>query len=123
MEQAHRRFSAEHVRNVLRGYSEGLLDRTAVEEILGIGKTRFFALLKLYRKDPENFTLAYQRSTSAKLSQAVEEEIAKALWLDKSLIEDRELPITTYNYSATETGFSSKGFKFRSRRSSPEPRL
>jgi hypothetical protein len=27
MEQVHRRFTAEHVRNLLRGYAEGLLDR------------------------------------------------------------------------------------------------
>ncbi len=57
MEQVHRRFTAEHVRNLFRGYSSGLLDRAAVEEVLGIGKTRFFALLKLYRKDPERSTL------------------------------------------------------------------
>lgn len=46
MEQVHRRFATEHIRNFLRGYSEGLRNRTAAQETLGIGKTRFFALLK-----------------------------------------------------------------------------
>jgi hypothetical protein len=59
MEQVYRRFATEHIRNVLRGYTEGVLDRAAVEETLGIGKTRFFALRKLYRMDPEKFTLAF----------------------------------------------------------------
>jgi transposase InsO family protein len=111
MEQVHRRFTTEHVRNLFPGYSSGLLDRAAVEEVLGIGKTRFFGLLKLYRKDPENFTLAYQRSTPGKLSEEVEEEIETALLLDKSLIEDRDLPITTYNYSAIRDRLLKKGIK------------
>jgi len=111
MEQVHRRFTVEHVRNLFRGYSEGLMDRGAVEELLAIRKTRFFALLKLYRQDPEKFTVFYHRTTHAKLSQDVEEEIAKALWLDKSLIEDQELPITTYNYSAIRDRLLKKGIK------------
>jgi len=111
MTQVHRRFTTEHVRNVLRGYSEGLLGRTAAQETLGISKTRFFALLKLYRKDPRKFTLAYQRSTPAKLSPGVEQEIAKALWLDRSLIEDRELPITSYNYSAIRDRLLKQGIR------------
>jgi hypothetical protein len=47
----------------LRGYTEGLLERPAIEETLGIGKSRFFALLKIYRKDPEAFIATYQRGT------------------------------------------------------------
>jgi hypothetical protein len=111
MEQVHRRFTSEHVRNLLRGYAEGLLDRGEVEELLGIGKTQFFALLKLYRRDPEKFSLFYQRRTPAKLSPDVEEEIEKALWLEKSLVEDRELPITSYNYSAIRDRLLKKGIK------------
>jgi hypothetical protein len=111
MEQVHRRFTGEHVRNLLRGYAEGLLDRGGVEELLGIGKTQFFALLKRYRKNPETFSISYQRRTPAKLSPDVEEEIEKALWLEKSLIEDRELPITTYNYSAIRDRLLKKGIK------------
>jgi hypothetical protein len=49
MEQGPRRFTTQHVGNVLRGYSEGLLDRATIEETLGIGRTRLFGLLKLYR--------------------------------------------------------------------------
>jgi len=63
MDQIHRRFSTEHVRNLLRGYTEGLLGRPAIEETLGINKSRFFALLRVYRDDPEAFSVSYKRST------------------------------------------------------------
>jgi hypothetical protein len=36
MDQIHRRSSTDHVRNLLRGYTEGLLVRPAIEETLGI---------------------------------------------------------------------------------------
>lgn len=44
MAQVHKRFITEQVRVLLRGYCQGTLGRLAIEEILGIGKTRFFAL-------------------------------------------------------------------------------
>jgi len=111
VERVHRGFTTEHIKNLLFSYSKGLHDRTAVEETLGISKTRFFAMFKLFRRDPERFTLAYQRSTPGKLSEEVEEEIEKALLLDKSLIEDRDLPIKTYNYSAIRHRLLKKGIK------------
>jgi len=42
MDQAHKRFTTEQVRVLLKGYCQGTLDRSAVEETFGIGKTRFF---------------------------------------------------------------------------------
>jgi len=100
MEQLHKRFTAEQVKVLLRGYSQRTLERTAIEEILGISKTRFFALLKEYHHDPDGLSLIYQRATPPRLPGSVEKEIEKALMLEKGLIEDPTLPITTYNYSA-----------------------
>jgi hypothetical protein len=97
--QIHKRFTAEQVKVLLKGYCQGTLDRSVVEETLGIGKTRLFALLTQYRRHPDNFSLAYQRTTSTRLPTSVEREIEKELMLEKSLIEDPSLPITTYNYS------------------------
>ena len=50
-----KRFTAEQVKVLLKGYCYGTLDKSTVEEILGIGKTRFFALLREYRHDPGKF--------------------------------------------------------------------
>ena len=88
MDQIHKRFTAEQVKVLLRGYCQGILDRPAIEETLGISKTRFFTLLTRYRRDPDNFPLAYRRATSARLPTSVEREIEKELMLEKSLIED-----------------------------------
>ena len=100
MEQIHKRFTAEQVAALLKGYCQGILDRATVEEVLEIGKTRFFALLKQYRLNLNNFSLAYRRGTLARLPARVEKQIEEELMLEKSLIEDPTLPITTYNYSA-----------------------
>jgi hypothetical protein len=100
MEQIHKRFTAEQVKVLLKGYYQGMLDRDAVEEILGIGKTRFFALLRQYRQDPGRLCLGYQRKTPTRISARVEKEIEAELMLEKDLIDDSTLPITTYNYSA-----------------------
>jgi len=107
--QIHKRFTDEQVKVLLKGYCLGTLDRPAVEETLEISKTRFFTLLTRYRRDPDNFSLAYRRATSARLPTSVEREIEKELMLEKSLIEDPSLPIMTYNYSAIRDRLAKRG--------------
>ena len=48
---------------LLRGYCQGMLDRVTVEEVLEIGRSGFFTLLKEYRHDPDRFSFAYQRES------------------------------------------------------------
>jgi hypothetical protein len=107
--QIHKRFNAEQVKVLLKGYCQGTSDRSAIEEILGIGKTRFFALLRQYRHDPEKFSLSYQREIPIRLSAWVEKGIEDELMLEKDLIDDSTLPITTYNYSAIKDRLAKRG--------------
>lgn len=100
MDQIHKRFTADQIRVLLQGYCQGTIERIGVEETLGIGKTRFFALLKEYRRNPKAFSPSYKRATSAKLSAAAEAAINRELLREKELVEDRRLPISGYNYSA-----------------------
>ncbi len=95
MDQVHKRFTAEQVKVLLKGYCQGFLDRSAIEEILDIGRSRFFALLKEYRHDPHRFSIAYQRESRPRLPTRVEAEIEKELMLEKNLIDDSTLPITS----------------------------
>ena len=99
MEQIHKRFTGEQVRALLKGYHQGTLDRAAIEEVLGISKSRFFVLLREYRHNSDEFSLAYHRETPTRIPSWVEKEIEKELTLEKDLIDDPTLPITTYNYS------------------------
>jgi len=107
--QIHKRFTTEQVKALLKGYCEGTLDRPAVEEILEIGRSRFFSLLTQYRRDPDNFSLAYQRETPARIPAWVEKEIERELILERGLIEDPTLPIATYNYSAIRDRLAKSG--------------
>ena len=109
MDQLHKRFTAEQVKVLLKGYDQGSLTRADVQEVLGVGKTRFFALLKQFQQEGETFTLEYHRQTPKHLSSETEEAIQQALMLEKELVEDPQLPISTYNYSAMRDRLKEKG--------------
>jgi len=109
MTQVHKRFTVEQVKVLFQGYAQGTLSRADVESMLEIGKTRFFALLKAYRQDPETFSIAYQRTTQGRLPKQAEAEIQQELLREKALIEDQELPIHDYNYSALADRLKKKG--------------
>lgn len=100
MTQLHRRFTDDQVKVLLNGYCQGLLKRAEVQEMLGVGKTRFFSLVKAYQDDPEAFSVRYQRSSPRRLSAAVEAEIERELLREKAIVDDKRLPISGYNYSA-----------------------
>jgi hypothetical protein len=100
MSQLHKKFSDDQVRAFFHSYCQGTLARTAIQEVLEIGKTRFFTLLKTYRQNPEEFSLKYQRSSPAKLSIDAGAKIEQALLEEKRIVEDPDLPISGYNYTA-----------------------
>ena len=111
MDQIHKRFSVEQVKFLLQGYTQGTLGRTEVEEMLQINKTRFFALLKEYRRDPAEFSITYVRETPARLSVEAEAAMAKELLREKELVENPALPITSYNYSAMRDRLKKQGIQ------------
>ena len=111
MDQLHKRFTDDQIRLLYRRYCEGMMSRMEIEEILGIGKTRFFAILKAYRQNPEDFSITYIRSSSPKLPEQTEAEIEQALLREKALIEDPRLPINEYNYSALRDRLRKKGMQ------------
>ena len=45
----HKRFTTEPVKALLKGYCQGALDRSAVEEVLEVSKSRSLVLLREYR--------------------------------------------------------------------------
>jgi len=100
MTQLHKRFSDQQVAFLLHAYSCGLMGREELEECFHIGKTRFFALWKRYQAGPDSFSIAYDRPTPGRISPEVEAAIEAELLRDKSLIEDPDIPISGYNYSA-----------------------
>jgi hypothetical protein len=106
MSQIHRRFTDEQVKVLFQKYCQVQLARIYLQELLGIGKPRFFVLLKAYRQDPEGFAIAYRRSAPAKLSPEAEDAIKTALLREKAIVEDLDLPISTYYYTAIQGNVS-----------------
>ena len=100
MKQLHKKFTDEQVKELLSKYADSGIARKYIQDILGIGKTQFFNLLKDYRKDPKKFSIEYKRKrVPNKISQQIEGLITRQLKIDKQLIADKNVPIRNYNYS------------------------
>ncbi len=99
-QQLHRRFSTQEVKMLLEKYLNERVALIYILEILNIRRSRFFELLRQYRKEPDNFSIEYKRkSATRRISKEVEKSIISELEKEKKLIEDKNIPITYYNYS------------------------
>lgn len=88
MTQIHKRFAADQVKVRLTAYLQGHITRIEVENTLGIGKTRFFALLRQFQNQPDAFSIQYQRSTPTRLEPEIADQISTELLRDKQRIEE-----------------------------------
>ncbi len=100
MSQVHKRFTPEQVKELLERYSNKEIERKYIQEILGIKKRRFFILLKEFKENPQQFAIRSQRTTPSRIiSPDIEQNILKELTLDKKIIQDKQNPLRSYNYS------------------------
>ena len=96
----HKKFSTEEVKILLQKYLNEKIELVYILKILGIKRRRFFRLLKEYKKDPDRFSIQYKRTIpTRKIGKDVEINIVNELKKEKKLIEDKDIPITYYNYS------------------------
>lgn len=96
----HKRFTKSEVIEVFERYLGKEIEVEHANSMLGIGRSRFFDMLKEYRQNPDKFSLEYKRRTaSRKISDKVEKKILKELKRDCALIKDKRNPIRDYNYS------------------------
>ncbi len=109
MAQLHKRFSDEQIIFLLQAYEQGLMTREEIQDTLDISRSRFFVLWKEYREDPGSFSISYQRTTPKKISPESEEAIEYELMREKDLINDPEIPISGYNYSAIRDRLRKQG--------------
>jgi len=100
MAQLHKKFNDEQVKDLMKRYANGEIKREHVQTVLNIGKSRFFSLLNLYRKDPDGFSIAYKRTKSTRtIDPKIEKNIFKELKIAKEFIANKDMPIWSYNYS------------------------
>lgn len=99
-DQLHRKFSSTQVKSLIESYLRKEIGLSYILSILGIGRSRFFEILKDYRQNPNAFSIEYSRDkTNNKITSEVEDDILAELYIEKSLIEDSSNPIKHYNYS------------------------
>jgi len=98
--QLHKNFVDEQVKLILKSYVDKEIKIIHILSILRIKRSRFFELLNRYKKDPDNFSIQYNRKTiNRKIDKAIETNIIKELNTEKNLIKEKETPIRCYNYS------------------------
>jgi hypothetical protein len=99
MAQLHKKFSDSEVKQLIERYLKKEVERSYLQELLGIGKTRFFSLIQSYRDHPQTFSIQYHRQVKPRLPILVENNILKELSIEKKLIQNKEVPLKCYNYS------------------------
>ena len=98
--QLHKNFTDDQVKSFLKSYLDKEIKISYILQMLNIKKRRFFELLAKYRKDPDNFSIQYERRTiNRKIDPDIEKNIVKELKIEKDLIKAKEVPIKYYNYS------------------------
>jgi hypothetical protein len=76
MVQIHKEFTDSQVKELVERSLKNEIERKYTQEVLDVGKTRFFALVKEYRKDPNRFSIQYTRnSTSREIPHYAEDTI------------------------------------------------
>jgi hypothetical protein len=101
-QQLHKRLSEEQVKAILESYLAGEITVTSVLENLRLKRSRFFLLLKEYKENPDSFTITPPKKANSylKISDEAEKLIIKELEKEKQLIDNKNMPVRFYNYSA-----------------------
>jgi len=98
--QLHKNFTDDQVKSFLKSYVDKEIKINYILQMLRIKRRKFFELLAKYRKDPDNFSIRYDRRTiNRKIDPDIERNIVKELKIEEDLIKAKEVPIKYYNYS------------------------
>lgn len=106
--QLHKRLDEETIVTILERYLSKDVSVEEAMQYLSLKRARFFRLLRAYRHG-DNFSMAYKRRTTKRISTKAEEQIITELEGEKRLIENRNLPVWTYNYSAVQDVLQKNG--------------
>lgn len=100
MSQLHKRFTDAQVKELLARYLKKEIKRSYIQEILGIQRRRFCELIQRYQLDPITFSIQYRRTTPARsIDPAIEQNILQELTAEKRLIQNKNVPLWSYNYT------------------------
>ena len=104
MEQLHKRFTDEQVKDLIRRYIAQVIERKYVQSILGISKSYFFQLVGRYRSDPEKFSIQYTREVPTRgIDPEMEDNILRELAIDKKSIQNKNIPLWSTTTAMSES--------------------
>jgi len=99
--QIHKRLVKEQVITILENYLAKEISAKEAQENLGLKRSRFFVLVAKYKNSSIDFDIEYRRiGATRKISEATEKAIINELKKEKELIDDKDISIKNYNYSA-----------------------
>jgi len=100
-QQMHKRLSNEQVVAILENYLAREIKAGDARKNLDISKTHFFRMVKDYNENPDTFDIKHKgNSGNRKISESSKKKIIKELEKEKKLIDNKDMPIKNYNYSA-----------------------
>ena len=109
MAQLHKKFTDSQVKELMERYLRKEIKGNYLQEILGIKRRRFCALVKQYRQNPQGFSIQYQRKRhTRRIAQSVEKNILKELTFEQKLVQDKEIALKSYNYSFVKEQLKTK---------------
>lgn len=109
MTQIHKKFTDSQVKELMEHYLKKEIKRSYLQEILGVKRRRLCALVKQYRQNPEGFSIQYHRKKKSRsIALNVEENILKELKFEQKLIQDKDVPLKSYNYSFVKEQLKTK---------------
>lgn len=107
--QVHKRLLNEQVKAILEKYSLKEIKAEQAQDLLGIKRRQFFNWAKYYKQDPKKFSIKYKRkSINRKIDADVEKAILGELKKDKALIQNKDVPLRSYNYSYIQKRLAQK---------------
>jgi hypothetical protein len=93
--QLHKQFTDDQIKLIFKLYLEKSITLSQALQQLGCKKRRFYQLLGAYKKNPDSFSITYQRHLpNYRLSPEIEEVIKKELEAGRKLINDPAVPIS-----------------------------
>lgn len=99
--QIHKRLLNEQVCDILARHERGELSAKEAQHYLGVGRTRFYQLVRKREDEGTRLSITYQRTKPTRfISADAEKRIKQELLLEKTKIVDNpDVPTDTYNYS------------------------
>lgn len=61
-DQLHKKFSSNQIKSPIESYIRKEIELSYILSILGIGRSRFFEILKNYRQNSQTFSIEYARN-------------------------------------------------------------